>query len=317
MATKLWIGGTSGATTSYSTAANWSSSGVPNHSDNVVIARNNQATLYDITDGLDQSAVDLASFTVAHSYTGKIGAATAYLQIRSADVTIGEKAGLQDETGPTRIKLDLGDAEAATVNVIDTASSSSDTGSSALQLIGGSTYTHTINVLGGNVGLCSMDASEAGKFDLFVPESSQGSTPHVIIGRGATLVLCEIARGLAIDQGHSGDVSQLRISGGELRCYRAAAYTNIDLIGNAKLIWNSTDTLTTVNVGSGTEMDCSGDPRAKTITSLKLHSGSKYNGNTGKADSVTYTNDIKLVKCRLSDVSVDRGLDTDLKFDYE
>jgi hypothetical protein len=120
MATKLWVGTDSGNEGDYSTAANWSPSGVPVATDDVILANSSQ----DITAGLDQSAVALTSFTVDLSYTGLIGSSDSdFLEIAASTVVIGQRRSTSGNfTGSKRFNLDLGSSTAAQVKIYGTAS---------------------------------------------------------------------------------------------------------------------------------------------------------------------------------------------------
>lgn len=109
MATKTWVGGNGGGTEDYSIAANWSPSGVPGASDDVVVP---PTAAYGITAGLNQSAVSLASFTVERGFTKPIGTSSAYLQITT---------GKFSYEGSAQSWIDLS-ASAVSPNVLGTAS---------------------------------------------------------------------------------------------------------------------------------------------------------------------------------------------------
>ena len=81
MAVKIWTGATDG---DWSVAGNWSPSGVPASTDDVIISA---AYTVSITAGLNQSAVTLNSLTVEEGYSGAIGSKSADLQIATDALT--------------------------------------------------------------------------------------------------------------------------------------------------------------------------------------------------------------------------------------
>ena len=130
MAKKIWVGGSSGNEGNYGTAANWSPSGVPVASDDVVIPSGSQS----ITDGLDQSAVSLSSFTVSSGYTGSIGSSEGSLQIAASKVVL--------DCAGTNVYIDADTADMVVANT----SSNSD----ALHILG--TIT-SLTIFKGNITL--------------------------------------------------------------------------------------------------------------------------------------------------------------------
>ena len=88
MATKTWVGTTSGNVGDYSTAANWNPTGVPVAGDDVRVDGSQN-----ITSGLNQSAVALKSFAILSSYTGKIGRSGSRLQLEVDETFTDLSAG--------------------------------------------------------------------------------------------------------------------------------------------------------------------------------------------------------------------------------
>ena len=146
MAVRTWTGSASG---DWADADNWLEGVVPTSGDDVHFFAGSAA----VTAGLDQSAVELASLTIASTWTGWIGAADADLRIGAASVRIGDLSGSSvPGAGSGRIRLDLGSSAHTTV-VVSTAQNSLDAGREPVRIRGSG--AGSLHVLGGRVGRAS------------------------------------------------------------------------------------------------------------------------------------------------------------------
>ena len=304
MANRIWIGGAGGATTTWSTAANWSPATVPITGDNVYIY--GQDTMYDIDAGLDASAVTLAVLQVDQSYTGKIGTASAYLQVGATNCIIGLNPLNTVSSGSGRININFG-AVQTTMKVFATSQSATSTGVQPVQVLG----THASNalyVMGGLVGVASLTAAEVSTYSTIGLVKAPGSPPDVILGKGVTITTLNMAAGrlLSVDD----DVSPTKTyttfyqSGGTATVFGGTIFTTLSIYNSeSKFIRRCTGTITTLNLGNAT-FDGSQDQRALTITSTNLYKGAKLLLNNGKLNSYTFTNGPLTNGCAVQDVTV-------------
>ena len=266
MANKLWVGTDSGNEGDYSTAANWSPSGVPVAADNVYLKDSTQ----DIDGGLDQSAVALASFNVDKSYTGQISpAAGTYLQIAASAVNIGRHDGPGAPVGSGLIKLDQGSSTAAAVNVFDMGTPATST-DPALFLIAAHAST-VVTVRKGKVGIAVGvgETTTVAKINVNYLNSILGDA-EVYIGSGVTLTTFAMTGGtvLALAGG-----TTFTVEDGQLTTEGSGAITTLNADGG-KVYPNSTGTITALNADGG-EVDFTKSPAARTVTTPKIGPGGK------------------------------------------
>lgn len=240
MATKYWVGGTSG---DYSVAGNWSPSGVPAAGDDVII----QGTVA-ITAGLDQSAVELNSFTVLPGYSGAIGSLTGFLIIDLGDGDRFEFAG----TGLSFISV--GSAAVSPV-ITNTATVSSGSG---LYLLG--TALATVTLLKGSLEVFTGST---------VTTINQGYTSTLAsdtalsVPTGVTLTTLNRTGGTCTLNVGATTVTN---DGGTLTTRGAGTITTMNVTGGT-VYPNSTGTITTLNADGGT-VDFTRSRGARTVTTL-------------------------------------------------
>lgn len=176
MAKKIWIG----TTNDWGTAGNWSGSGVPANGDDVYF---DSSVSQDVGAGLNQSAVTLASLNIAATFIGKIGTASAYLQVGATLLNIGAPSlsGTPSE-GSQRIKIDLGSVQSAVV-VFASNKTTADTGLEPIR-IKGTHASNTLNVLGGRVGVATTSPSEVATI---ATVKVTGNTSFLNLSAGCTL----------------------------------------------------------------------------------------------------------------------------------
>ena len=225
-----------------------------------------------------------------------MGTASAYLAIGATTVNIGLPSGTTQQSGSARIKLNLGSVQ-STVNVFNTGTGSTD---SALEpcRIKGTHASNALNVVRGQVGVATTDSSEVATF---ATVSVNGDAAKLNLGAGCTLTTVNQGGGQIVNYG--ANCPTLAQTDGTYTVYKTATHTTATIGGTFNHV--STGTITTANVYG--VLDSSGDPRAKTITTLKLFRGGRVTLRTGKPNSVVITNGVQLQSCSLADVSLDVG----------
>ncbi len=281
----------------WNVAANWSLGAVPINGDDVII----DGTSTPILNGLDQSAVTLASLTITASYTGQIGNPDynpsgyaeyrgKYLQIGATTATIGFGAGGQ--SGRTRI--DFGSVQVA-LTVYGTGTPI-DQGLPALQVKG----THVSNaalIYGGSVGF----ACQAGESTTFLTAKVMRDQASLYGGTALTL-------GTLTQRGGSVTLNNtcttITKTGGTLFVLGSGTVTTFTHDAG-KCSYQSSGTCTTYTGGSFAAIDFSADLRTKTVTTATFYGGTVWNDPNA---SVTITNGIVYTRCRLGDVKADFGV---------
>lgn len=281
-----------------SVAANWSGETLPVASDTVVVDQGDSPMLYH----LDQLATGLAAFYHYSRYVGTIGLPEVntdlgpyyefrpqYLIVDAPIIRIGEGEG--QGSGRIRIQGVVGTATTITVNGTAT---TEDDGFPALRLVLPNTST-VLNVNKGDVGVAvypgetsTVATARVG----YVTNVAGDST--VLFGSGVTLTTLEVSGGKVTT---NSALTTVNMTDGEL-VHEAGAVTTINIDAGA-VRYKATETLTTVVVGSGGNLDLSQDMRPVTITNIALHEGSAYADPHGRA---TTTNGIDFVRCQPADV---------------
>jgi hypothetical protein len=274
MAIKYWTGAS--GDNDWSTAGNWNPSGVPVASDDVYITNSS----VDISAGLGQSAILLASLHITQSYTGRIegSASNEFLEIGATVCEIGEIFNGQTGTGSPKILLDLGTTNASTCTVTDTGVTTD--GSNPLEILAGNSSTDII-VKGGTLSI-NGDLTARTIRNINIHEGD------VKIDDNLTFTKLNIAGGsVSIDS----DIADCAITSGTLDVVNGSNITTLDVDGGTVNISNNgTRTATTIEVLKGTLnlLECT----SLTITNLKVRPGALVNIDTR---FVTLTNDIELL----------------------
>lgn len=307
MATKLWVGGTSGTVDDASVAANWSPSGVPVSSDDVVF--DGAVSSENCIAGLDQSAKTYASLTIYDSYTGYIGTATAPYQCGATIATIHKPSGASNADGSRRINLDFGSVQ-TDCSVMGSAATNADSGMPPIRIIG----THASNDLfvtgGAIVGVAAGDDSEVSTFaNISISAGLTGEAPALTLGTGCTLTTIDIGDGSIVNRG--SNVNTLIMQGGTYTVYGSATHGVLEVQGGTAYV-NSNGTITGLLVGNSGTADFSGDPRTKTVTTTVLQSGASLDLDNGNVMSITLTNGIDLTNCKLQDVTITTWADINI-----
>lgn len=234
MANQVWQGDDGTVPNDWSDADNWDGAAVPVNSDNVWLQQN----AIDITAGLNQSAVTVASLNAEHSFTGSLGSATAFLQIGATACIVGRHTGLGTPAGSSRIKIDFGSVQTA-LTVYRTGTSSSDSNKEPARFKG----THASNVVtvhDGTVGLATDDPD-----DQIVVSSLAVFGGVVNCGPGATLTTISVDGGqLTVRTGFT----TLTQRDGTVNTFGSGAATTVKLL-NGVINNESTGTIATLTVG--------------------------------------------------------------------
>lgn len=250
----------------WGTAANWSGGAVPVDNDTVLIGAGSVDILYD----LDQSSIDLTLLTIHAAYTGKIGLPdynSSYREYRTTYLTLGTATttniGLGDGPGSSHIRLHTG-TNATTINVFRLASSSQQ-GLPALQLQG-SNASNVLNAYSGTIGL-AVNPSETAQFPTIRVgfENNQTSDVQLFAGTGCTLGGTITQSGGLVDV--TTAVTTWTMDAGESTIRGSATLGTLNLDGGT-MIYRSTGTMTTANVGTAGFLDFTRDIRARTVTNF-------------------------------------------------
>ena len=244
MAVKIWTGATDG---DWSVAGNWSPSGVPVSTDDVILSA---AYTVSITDGLNQSAVTLNSLTVEEGYSGAIGSKSADLQIATDELTF---------QGSGVAYIDLG---SNAVDPVINGTASYSTGESGLCLTG--TGIGTITCAGGGVLI-----GRAGTTSTVTELRGISGDVHVGIG-GTVTSSFNFGANIVFDSTHT----TLNLDAGTTTLKQSAAVTTAHLDGGVLHI-DSACTITTLNLNNGGEFRASAGSD-KTITTLNIEPGAVF-----------------------------------------
>ena len=277
MATKIWVGTDSGNEGDWATNANWSPSGVPVSTDDVILANTSQSVL----DGFAQSAVSLASLTIDASFTGTIGALESdFLAIGTAKLEIGKRrAGIGTFAGSKRLNLDLGTV-ACVANIYSTSATSLDQNRNPLRIKCNNAST-TINVEGGLVSIAD--------------NLSDTSTVDTVQSTGGTIIV-----------GGNVTIEKLTNAGGNITCLSpvtvqalckggqtvfddgvaVCTIADLDVADGALVNYLGGGTITDLELRGGT-LDLTGSLKSKTITTSSITHDAVFIFDTAKT---TFTN---------------------------
>ena len=258
MATCTWIGTNATNVGDWGTPANWSGAAVPINADDVRFTSGSQ----DVTSGLDQSAVTVASFVRDSGYTGRIGRSGSYLQLGVSGKAYWRGNGLG--------YMDFG-AGAGNLKVVNTGNTSAYfKGNVALTLL----QAGTVDWSTGTVTLMLVEHTTApGGVKLTI------NTPTFTTMRTTGGVIEMIA---------AGTVSTLHQVGGAFDVQEGTVTTD-NIYGGTQL-WKTDQTVTNVYAWGGS-FDASGDARAKTISNIEMHAGSVVNLDA-PGEAITLSNNL-------------------------
>lgn len=275
----------------WSTAENWSDGSVPVSTDDVTISNSS----VNISWGLDQNAVTLASLTIDQTYTGKIGLRSTefatsadsetrntakheyretYLKIGSDRIDIGDQLGVNVASGSQRLKIN-NVKSGASDNVINrTSSTSAETGLPAVRFLANhASADFFIRSANGGVGFAvDLPTETATIGDVHCSDDTTGS--RIFISDGVTLTELN-QRGGNNFLDAAATVATVTVNGGLLFIdgdYTITALTVNDGIVTDSHIKTSGVAVTTANINGGT-YDLARSREARTITTLNHEGG--------------------------------------------
>lgn len=241
---------------------------------------------------------------VEQSFAGKIGdytaaytAAGSRVAIGAATVHIGRQTGGPTTgTGSNYVAFDFG-ASGPTVNIYDSASTSSIPTLPPVLICGGTAMT--VNMKGGNVGVAARP-NDAASGTFRVVKDNPAVRPQLFLGGGSTLTALTATTGSITSRSDNTAVSVALDGDASYTSTGTGAHTTLTVDGGTAT-YSGTGTITTLNL-TGT-FDRSRDGRALTITTTNLYKGAILDLNNGVASSTTRTNK-NLVRCSQEDVTI-------------
>lgn len=264
MATHTWTGAVSG---NYGTAGNWAG-GTPVGGGDVII----DATSVNIDDGLDQSAVDLASFYVGPNYTGQIGNSdTAPLIIEATLVTV--------DGGGANGYLGVQDSDVVKIFAVG------PTGTGNLTI----TAT-TCPLLVVNQGIVKLFSGTVTLATLSAFNGVQGNAALNVLNGTITTLKSGPGTASILEASASGVITTADVNGGVLDIVASAGtLTNLNAYGGTTK-WGAEDNnMTVANLFAGSSFIVKSSPVARTIVTLNSHVGSTRTIND-PAEALTITN---------------------------
>lgn len=236
--------------------ANWSTGVVPVATDSVYIDDANANIGHSLPDdGRVFAAVELRAGAVGLPRQNAGG----YPEYRTQRAVFGATAmtiGTQN-TGPSLVRIDLGDEPAAVV--VRGATSNTDGASIDLLM---NDVASTVTVLGGSVDIAAAPGETA-----VLATVNVGPSGTVALGSGVTVVTVNASGALSIVCG----ATTLNVESGRVELSGSAAITTLE-IRDGTVNHQTTGTITTANVGPGV-LNMGNDVRARTITNCTLRSG--------------------------------------------
>ena len=258
MATREWVGGTSG---DWGVAANWSPTNVPVSNDDVIIDSGSVS----IDDGLDQSAVDLDSMYVGNNYNGGIGnSATAPFIIGCDKMVFAATGGGSDHY----IKSTTAAIDELRVNGIGAS------GTGNLTLLG-TTAIGLLHIRSGTVQLYSGTVTEV----IIASNVASENVKFEVLDGTVTTLRQAIGTTTILSTSSSGVITTANVSAGILNM-NAGTVTNLLLYGAATVNWNSTTNITAATLLAGT-LEGGGTADARSVTTLKIFPGATFARNNG------------------------------------
>lgn len=275
----------------WSTPENWSDAVVPVASDDVIIAD----SAVNISYGLDQNTIDLATLRIDQTYTGKIGlpfnkfATSAdgetlttgyveyrehYLKIGYSTCDIGQHAGPGDPAGSGRIKLNNDKAGASVTTVHKTSTVAEENGYAAVRLLASNaSCDYFIRQARGGVSFGQDDPTETGTIgDVYV--DAPDTNTRVFIGSGITLTNYTQSGGNNTLNA-AATITAVEVNGGTLRIEGDFTITTLELNNGTVFdnhIKTSGNAITTGNINGGT-LDATENTEARTWATINPDGG--------------------------------------------
>lgn len=260
--------------------------------------------------GLETNAGDtFAAVHVEASYTGKIGLDThngQYFEYRPLNLKCGITnlyVGEGEGSGSPRLRFDL-ESVNSTIEVWRTGTSEDDL--PAMIYKGGGSST-ALRVFRGSVGVAVGQAADTANLNaLTVGYIDAIETDAVVVVDGVTTIATVEKSGGSLSI-LDGTVTAFAQEGGTTAAEGDTVLTTA-VVHDGTLFYNSTGTITTLEVSDGGEVDFRGNQRPRTVTNATLYAGATLND---EFSTVTWTNPVVLDHCSLADVDVDFGTHRD------
>jgi hypothetical protein len=269
---------------------------VPVSTDDVDLIDSDQ----DISFGLAQSGVTLASLNIHSTYTGKLGLPNQegdYYQYRPTELAIGATlltVGAGDGSGSSMLKINTG-AVQTTALILGTSTAGLQ-GQPALWWRG----THASNAMTVNrgvVGIAFNPGDTATLTTLKVGSRGTATDAQVMASSGLTLTTLTMTNGVVKLE---NNLTTITMDGGELTLTGTALTITTATIRGGTFNVDGTGTITTTVLGTGSLLVCDRDPRTpKTFTNITANAGSGIrNGNK----TASWTNGI-VFNCEIDQVN--------------
>lgn len=251
---------------------NWSTGAVPTTGDEVYVDDPNQVIAYGLPTSL--------SIGKLHVRTGKLGLpdrnAGGYMEYRPTRAAItctNVLIGNQDAKGPSLCRLDL----LLSAAVVVVYGSGTGTNAAAVDLL--------LNNSGASVAAITGQVSiaDGGDETSTVGTVSVGKNAAMTIGPGVTVTTVNTSGNTIV----SASVTTLNVNDGTTTLVGTATVTTLNVTAGT-CMHKSSGTITTANVGPGT-LNCSEDPRTRTITNATLNKGGVIDD---AYQAITYTNKV-------------------------
>lgn len=284
----------------WSVAANWLEGVVPANSDDVVID-GGPSILY----GTDQNAVTLTSLTIGMNFpssseiglpsqTNPSAPSSGYPEYRQQRLKIGATT-VTVETTSRRIRLDL--SPASTTTTVRDSGQAQVAGEDAIDIK--ATTTATVHILKGQVGINNQYGDTGTIATLNVSFRTSPSSDAVVrCGTGCTITALNQSGGTVTIQ--NGAVTIVKSDG--VLNYSAGAVTTLTNRGGT-VYHDGAGTITTLN---NLATFLRRGYRTATVTNTNVYGGSITTDLNG---TLTFSNAIQLVQCRLAASPDDRGRD--------
>lgn len=266
----------------WSTAANWSAATVPVDGDIIHIEDGSWEILY----GLDQSSIDPAALHIWASFTGKIGLpkwnSGGYAEYRTDYLTLNScpilKIGAGPGAGSGRLKINVGSNAACTADVERTGETVEP--GVPFQSREGTHANNVVNITRGYVGIAIFGGETATVLTLrvgFVANRANDAT--VVCGSGVThTTVHQLGGRLELN----ANTTTVNVRGGTCVFKQAVTVTTLDVgavdprdTAPCTALYNSSGTITTVNVRRNGILDFSQDMRSVTVTTLNAYAGAR------------------------------------------
>ncbi len=234
--------------------------------------------------GSDQSAIELAAFTVQAGSNISIGDPRRYLQIHATAVNL--------EAGGTSAGTICLDVDHSTSFNVRNCKAATAAGSYGLYLVGDGTANTVLNIASTNTGKIGV-AALAGEVASFGIISCYAGT--LVIGSGVTMTTLNAGGGTIENNAAATTVN----NEGATLTHAAGAVTNMYLNGGTAY-FNATATTATIYVRPDAVLDFSQDSRAKTITNpIQVSKGATVRDPNGVVANLR----LYYVNCRPEDVT--------------